>query len=65
MSTKNYLVNPYEPDVVAISNSWTRRYEIGYARISVYSTVATLEENTVKFTASDASNNTCTASLKY
>lgn len=54
MSTKNYLVNPYEPDVVAITNSWTRRYEIGYARISVYSTVATLEENTVSFTASDA-----------
>ncbi|CAK68653.1 unnamed protein product (macronuclear) [Paramecium tetraurelia] len=62
--TKIYLANPYEPDLIAITNSFAYRYEVGYARLAVHSYDATLGDNEVEFSAT-ATDKKCSASLKY
>ncbi|CAD8204674.1 unnamed protein product [Paramecium pentaurelia] len=63
--TKIYLTNPYEPDLIAITNSFAYRYEVGYARLAVHSYDATLGDNEVKFSAIGQDKKKCEASLKY
>ena len=63
--TKIYLANPYEPDLIAITNSLAYRYEVGYARIAVHSYDATLGDNEVYFSAIGTDSRRCTAFLKY
>ena len=64
MPSKDYLVNPYEPDFVLLGTNFAQRYELGYARLSAYSNVDT-GENVISFKATDTESRECTASLKY
>lgn len=63
--TKIYLANPYEPDLIAVTNSFTYRYEVGFARLAVHSYDATLGDNEVVFSAVGSDQKKCSASLKY
>jgi hypothetical protein len=52
LPTRDYLVNPYEPDLVLLGSNYAQRYELGYARLSAYSTVDTGDDK-ITFKATD------------
>lgn len=64
LATKDYLVNPYEPDLVLIGTSMTQRFELGYARLVGKSSVST-GDGVATFKATDTDGRECTASLKF
>lgn len=52
--SSNYLVNPYAPDLVVVSETISRRYELSDGYLECVNTNL-IEKNTLKLTATDGS----------
>ncbi|CAD8136573.1 unnamed protein product [Paramecium octaurelia] len=61
--SSNYLVNPYAPDVVVVSETISRRYELSDGYLECQNTNL-IEKNTLKLVATDG-NSICQSIINY